>query len=210
MNDIGACLSHSFQPAPFFVLDEIDAALDNTNISKVAEYIKEQSQNQFQCLVISLKEEFYNHADALIGIYPEVRSSCCPYYYGNPGKARWQCCPTLTKGSKWQITHIWESDIFRLDLAFSTFSPSVEQKHSSCWKIFKSRRNDVALMSMYMADTFCSFTRYYIFRSCFPLSEYGRMYRAHNSRMFIWISIRPIGHTLHLTLIVADAFRLCE
>ena len=25
-------------------------------------------------------------------------------------------CPTLTKGSKWQITQIWESDVFRLDL----------------------------------------------------------------------------------------------
>ena len=25
---------HSYQPAPFFVLDEIDAALDNTNIGK--------------------------------------------------------------------------------------------------------------------------------------------------------------------------------
>ena len=57
------------------MLDEIDAALDNTNISKVAEYIKEQSESQFQCLVISLKEEFYNHADSLIGIYPEVNTS---------------------------------------------------------------------------------------------------------------------------------------
>ena len=26
----------SYQPAPFFVLDEIDAALDNTNINKVS------------------------------------------------------------------------------------------------------------------------------------------------------------------------------
>lgn len=31
------CLHCSFQPAPFFVLDEIDAALDNTNIGKVSE-----------------------------------------------------------------------------------------------------------------------------------------------------------------------------
>ena len=31
---------HSYQPAPFFVLDEIDAALDNTNIGKVREVIK--------------------------------------------------------------------------------------------------------------------------------------------------------------------------
>ncbi|KAL6047807.1 hypothetical protein STEG23_034629 [Scotinomys teguina] len=62
---------HSFRPAPFFVLDEVDAALDNTNIGKVSSYIKEQSQEQFQMIIISLKEEFYSRADALIGIYPE-------------------------------------------------------------------------------------------------------------------------------------------
>lgn len=28
--------SYSYQPAPFFVLDEIDAALDNTNINRVS------------------------------------------------------------------------------------------------------------------------------------------------------------------------------
>src|ERR1700761_4973348 len=32
---------HSFQPSPFFVLDEVDAALDNTNVAKVAHYIRE-------------------------------------------------------------------------------------------------------------------------------------------------------------------------
>uniref|UniRef100_A0A0C9RSP3 SMC1A protein n=1 Tax=Fopius arisanus TaxID=64838 RepID=A0A0C9RSP3_9HYME len=62
---------HSFQPAPFFVLDEIDAALDNTNIGKVASYIRDKTSS-LQTIVISLKEEFYCHADALIGICPEV------------------------------------------------------------------------------------------------------------------------------------------
>ncbi|XP_012881167.1 PREDICTED: structural maintenance of chromosomes protein 1B [Dipodomys ordii] len=62
---------HSYRPAPFFVLDEVDAALDNTNIGKVSSYIKEQTQEQFQMIIISLKEEFYSKADALIGIYPE-------------------------------------------------------------------------------------------------------------------------------------------
>ena len=68
-------------------------------------------------------------------------------------------CPTLAKGSKWEITQIWENDDFRLDLAYFTSIPSLEQKYSSCWKIFKSRYNDIALMLMYMTDTFCSFTR---------------------------------------------------
>uniref|UniRef100_A0A8C4Z885 Structural maintenance of chromosomes protein n=1 Tax=Gadus morhua TaxID=8049 RepID=A0A8C4Z885_GADMO len=62
---------HSYKPAPFFVLDEIDAALDNTNIGKVANYIKDQSVMNFQAVVISLKEEFYTKADSLIGVYPE-------------------------------------------------------------------------------------------------------------------------------------------
>merc|ERR1719471_1234729 len=57
---------HSYQPAPFFVLDEIDAALDNTNIGKVASYI--ENQKAMNIMVISLKEEFYSRADALIGI----------------------------------------------------------------------------------------------------------------------------------------------
>uniref|UniRef100_A0A8C9W7Q5 Structural maintenance of chromosomes protein n=1 Tax=Scleropages formosus TaxID=113540 RepID=A0A8C9W7Q5_SCLFO len=63
---------HSFRPAPFFVLDEVDAALDNTNIGKVTRYIREQSREHFQVIVISLKEEFYSKADALLGVYSEV------------------------------------------------------------------------------------------------------------------------------------------
>ncbi|NXD15322.1 SMC1B protein, partial [Nothocercus nigrocapillus] len=62
---------HSFRPAPFFILDEIDAALDNTNIDKVSNFIRDQAHEQIQMIVISLKEEFYSKADALIGVCPE-------------------------------------------------------------------------------------------------------------------------------------------
>lgn len=62
---------HSYQPAPFFVLDEIDAALDNTNIGKVASYIHDKTSS-LQTIVISLKEEFFSHAEALIGICPDM------------------------------------------------------------------------------------------------------------------------------------------
>lgn len=62
--------THSYNSAPFFVLDEIDAALDNTNIGKVAAFIREYAEDRAQVIVISLKEEFYSRADSLIGIYP--------------------------------------------------------------------------------------------------------------------------------------------
>ncbi|XP_051238323.1 structural maintenance of chromosomes protein 1B [Dicentrarchus labrax] len=60
---------HSFRPAPFLILDEVDAALDNTNIGKVTSYIRDESRDNMQIIVISLKEEFYSKADALLGVY---------------------------------------------------------------------------------------------------------------------------------------------
>ncbi|XP_067292986.1 structural maintenance of chromosomes protein 1B [Pseudorasbora parva] len=60
---------HSFRPAPFFVLDEVDAALDNTNIGKVTGFFRMMSRENCQIIVISLKEEFYSRADALLGVY---------------------------------------------------------------------------------------------------------------------------------------------
>ena len=36
---------HAYRPSPFFVLDEVDAALDNTNIGKVADYIRARRED---------------------------------------------------------------------------------------------------------------------------------------------------------------------
>ena len=83
------------------------------------------------------------------------------------------CCPTLTKGSNWQITQIWESVVCRLDLAYSTSIPSLEQKPSSCWKIFKSRHHDIALMSVYMTDTFLLIYEKFHFQELLPFVSNG-------------------------------------
>ncbi|KAI9139793.1 hypothetical protein BKA69DRAFT_607804 [Paraphysoderma sedebokerense] len=59
---------HSFQPSPFFILDEIDAALDPENVSKVVRYIKNHAKPGFQFIVISLKNAFFQKAQALVGV----------------------------------------------------------------------------------------------------------------------------------------------
>jgi len=62
---------HSFKPAPFFVMDEVDAALDNVNVLKVCNYIRQRS-GDFQCIVISLKDMFYELSESLIGVCRDV------------------------------------------------------------------------------------------------------------------------------------------
>ncbi|KAK8654205.1 hypothetical protein V6N13_128178 [Hibiscus sabdariffa] len=72
---------HSYRPSPFFILDEVDAALDNLNVAKVAGFIRSKScdgarasqdsegSSGFQSIVISLKDSFYDKAEALVGVY---------------------------------------------------------------------------------------------------------------------------------------------
>lgn len=60
---------HSYQPSPFFVLDEVDAALDNANVSKIAGYIREHAGPGMQFIVISLKTGLFQNSEALVGIY---------------------------------------------------------------------------------------------------------------------------------------------
>lgn len=79
---------HSYRPSPFFILDEVDAALDNLNVAKVANFIRSKScdgarsnqdaegGNGFQSIVISLKDSFYDKAEALVGVYRDADRSC--------------------------------------------------------------------------------------------------------------------------------------
>ncbi|XP_057597930.1 structural maintenance of chromosomes protein 1B isoform X2 [Hippopotamus amphibius kiboko] len=52
-------------------IDQIYKKLCRNDSAQVSSYIKEQTKEQLQMIIISLKEEFYSKADALIGIYPE-------------------------------------------------------------------------------------------------------------------------------------------
>lgn len=61
------------RPSPFFILDEIDAALDSDNVGVVAEYFKNKSPT-LQFIVISLKDKCFEKADALVGIYQDRAS----------------------------------------------------------------------------------------------------------------------------------------
>jgi chromosome segregation protein len=56
-----------FYPAPFYVLDEIDAALDGPNVHRTSMVIKEFAE-QAQFLVISHREENIVNADRIYGV----------------------------------------------------------------------------------------------------------------------------------------------
>ncbi|KAL7625584.1 Structural maintenance of chromosomes protein 1 [Parahypoxylon ruwenzoriense] len=68
---------HSYQPSPFFVLDEVDAALDNANVDKIKNYIREHAGPGMQFVVISLKTGLFQDSESLVGVYrdQEVNSS---------------------------------------------------------------------------------------------------------------------------------------
>jgi energy-coupling factor transporter ATP-binding protein EcfA2 len=59
---------HSYQPSPFFVLDEVDAALDNANVAKLVGYIRRNAGPGMQFIVISLKPGFFEGSETLVGV----------------------------------------------------------------------------------------------------------------------------------------------
>ena len=56
-----------FYPAPFYIMDEIDAALDGPNVHRVSMVIKEFA-SQAQFMVISHREENIVNADRIYGV----------------------------------------------------------------------------------------------------------------------------------------------
>ncbi|KAH8047668.1 hypothetical protein JL722_12929 [Aureococcus anophagefferens] len=56
---------HGYHPAPFrapfMIMDEVDAALDNVNVAKLANFIKHQAKG-LQIIAVSLKDQFYTEA----------------------------------------------------------------------------------------------------------------------------------------------------
>ncbi|GAU46035.1 hypothetical protein TSUD_268770 [Trifolium subterraneum] len=79
---------HRYKPSPFFILDEVDAALDNLNVANVAGFIRSKScqgvrANQeadggsgFQIIQISQKDSIYNKAEVLVGVYRDSEQGC--------------------------------------------------------------------------------------------------------------------------------------
>lgn len=66
---------HSFRPAPFFVMDEIDAALDNVNVKKVCSFVRRR-KGDVQSIIITHKDQFFQHADSLCGIARDREGAC--------------------------------------------------------------------------------------------------------------------------------------
>ncbi|WPG98069.1 Hypothetical protein R9X50_00085400 [Acrodontium crateriforme] len=59
---------HTYAPSPFFVLDEVDAALDNANTGQLAQYVRDHAGPGMQFVVISLKPGFFEKSEGLVGV----------------------------------------------------------------------------------------------------------------------------------------------
>jgi energy-coupling factor transporter ATP-binding protein EcfA2 len=59
---------HTYAPSPFFVLDEVDAALDVANTMRLANYVREKAGPGMQFVVISLKAGLFQESETLVGV----------------------------------------------------------------------------------------------------------------------------------------------
>ncbi len=59
-----------FLKAPFYLFDEIDAHLDDLNTGRLAEVLKDNS-NEAQFLMVSLKDVMVHKADRIYGVFAQ-------------------------------------------------------------------------------------------------------------------------------------------
>ncbi|TIB40096.1 hypothetical protein E3P86_00824 [Wallemia ichthyophaga] len=58
----------TYKPSPFFVLDEVDSALDNQNAAQIAKYLRNHLRES-QYIFITHSSRVYERADALVGVF---------------------------------------------------------------------------------------------------------------------------------------------
>ncbi|ADM11379.1 chromosome segregation ATPase [Encephalitozoon intestinalis ATCC 50506] len=61
---------HAYRPAPFYLFDEVDSALDKANVSKIVSFIVSCNA---QFILITLKPSLFQHSDGLVGVYKDPR-----------------------------------------------------------------------------------------------------------------------------------------
>ncbi|AFM98135.1 chromosome segregation ATPase [Encephalitozoon hellem ATCC 50504] len=59
---------HAYRPAPFYLFDEVDSALDKTNVSRIISFIISSTA---QFILITLKPSLFQHSDGLVGVYKD-------------------------------------------------------------------------------------------------------------------------------------------
>lgn len=63
---------HAVSPVPFFILDEVDAALDSANVDKLSRFLRKRC-DECQFVVVSHKDLLYGCADVLVGVTKEIK-----------------------------------------------------------------------------------------------------------------------------------------
>lgn len=59
--------TQSANPSPFYILDEVDAALDQENVLRLVQFLKNRKDSQF--IMISHNPETVKHMDSVIGVH---------------------------------------------------------------------------------------------------------------------------------------------
>ena len=99
-------------PAPIFVLDEIDSALDIRNVTKLAEFLASQKSKQRQIIMISHKPNVFWLCETLIGVTKrsEIGSNTYRLSLQNTKKTKFRSDKNKKQSKGNDSEHEFESD----------------------------------------------------------------------------------------------------